>query len=68
LRGEDWQYIEWYDVDTGEIIFREYYDLANDPYQMTNLLRDGIDGNEPMVHQLHDQLTAARTCVGSACP
>ena len=68
LRGEDWQYVEWYDADTGDIIFREYYDLASDPYQMTNLLRDGIDGNEPIVKRLHDRLAADRTCVGTACP
>jgi len=68
LRGEDWQYIEWYDVDTGKIIWREYYDLVSDPYQLTNVLRDGVTGNEPRTRPLHDRLLAARACVGTACP
>jgi arylsulfatase A-like enzyme len=68
LRGETWQYIEWYDPDTGDLQFREYYDLVNDPFQLTNLLHDGDDTNDPAVAPLHDALTAARTCVGSSCP
>jgi arylsulfatase A-like enzyme len=68
LRGETWQYIEWYDPDTGDLQFREYYDLVNDPFQLVNLLRDGDDTNNPAVAPLHAELTAARTCVGDTCP
>jgi arylsulfatase A-like enzyme len=68
IRGEDWQYVEWYDITTGDISFREYYDLVNDPYQLVNLLRDGDDTNDPDVVQLHQSLLEARTCVGDACP
>jgi arylsulfatase A-like enzyme len=68
LRGRDWQYVEWYDVTTGAITFREYYDLATDPYQLVNLLADGNQANDPDVSTLHDRLTAARSCVGAACP
>ena len=68
LRGETWQYIEWYDIDTGELVFQEYYDLAADPYQLTNLLNDGIAANDPDVTPLHDRLAVARTCSGLTCP
>ena len=68
IRGEDWQYIEWYDITTGDITFREYYDLVNDPYQLVNVLRDGDDTNDPPVAQLHQSLLDARSCVGDACP
>jgi arylsulfatase A-like enzyme len=61
------QYTEYYDED-GSISFREYYDLRNDPWQLTNLLHDGEDGNEPDVAALHDRLTTDRACAGSACP
>lgn len=47
----DYQYIEHYDLSlhegvldgTGKIVYREYYDLRRDPYQLTNLLHDVPD-------------------------
>jgi hypothetical protein len=42
----------------------EYYDLANDPYQLNNLVASGYD----VPDSLRAELAAARTCVGSACP
>lgn len=68
LRTTTWQYVEWYDIETGAITFREYYDLAADPYQLQNLLRDGDSTNDPAVRPLHTQLAAARTCSGTDCP
>ncbi len=68
IRGQTWQYVEWYDIETGQITFREYYDLAADPYQLVNLLRDGDETNDPRVAPLHERLTAARSCVGETCP
>lgn len=65
--GRDWQYTEWYD-DAGAITFREYYDLAADPYQLTNLLADGVSGNEPELGPLHTQLVTDHHCEGRACP
>lgn len=62
-----YQYTEYYD-DAGEIVFREYYDLVHDRWQLVNLLHDGDPGNDPDVGPLHDQLTADRSCVGGACP
>ena len=68
IRGETWQYVEWYSIETGNITFREYYDLAADPYQLVNLLRDGDETNDPVVRPLHNRLADARICSGDACP
>jgi arylsulfatase A-like enzyme len=68
LRGPDYQYAEYYTPDGG-IIFREYYDLAADPWQLRNLYGDADPSNDPVEGpQLHDALTDARSCVGAACP
>ncbi len=67
LHGKRYQYTEYYSED-GTIQFREYYDLARDPWQLDNLLHDGDAGNDPDVRGLHDQLMADRSCVGTACP
>jgi arylsulfatase A-like enzyme len=63
-----YQYTEWYDVNTGAITFREYYDVVNDPWQLQNLLGDATTGNDPDVASLHAQLAADRACSGTACP
>ena len=66
IRSRDIQYIEYYDV-TGEVMFRELYDLIRDEWQLTNLLeieRDtGID-----VTALRDRLQSYRRCSGRDCP
>ena len=62
-----YQYTEYYD-EAGEIVFREYYDLVHDRWQLVNLLHDGRPGNDPDIGPLHDRLTADRSCVGTACP
>lgn len=62
------QYTEYYEADGTTIRFREYYDLQNDPYQLTNLYLDGNPANDPDARWMHDRLTADRTCVGTACP
>ncbi len=67
LDAVDYQYTEYYD-EAGEIVFREYYDLVHDRWQLVNLLHDGRPGNDPDVGPLHDRLTADRSCVGTACP
>jgi arylsulfatase A-like enzyme len=68
LRGASYQYTEYY-AENGAIIFREYYDLANDPWQLDNAYGDADPANDPPNgEQLHDELTNARSCVGTACP
>jgi len=67
LRTGAYQYIEYYD-SAGAIIFREYYDLAADPWQNVNVLRDGDPTNNVDTARLSDLLAKYRTCRGSACP
>ena len=70
LRARDYQYIEHYNSD-GEVAFREYYDLVEDPWQLVNLLGDGDTGNDPDEATLADlakELVKARRCKGDACP
>lgn len=65
------QYTEYYDDITGQIFDREYYDLSSDPWQLTNLLKDGNPGNDPApaeLNALSAQLAADKVCSGSSCP
>lgn len=59
-------YVE-YTVDD-EVIFREYYDLTADPYELQNLLGDADPSNDPDVRELARRLEEARDCEGSSCP
>jgi arylsulfatase A-like enzyme len=67
LRGVDYQYVEYYNR-AGNVTFREYYDLANDPWELTNLLHDRDKSNDPGIGALERDLTADRTCSGTGCP
>jgi arylsulfatase A-like enzyme len=69
IRTATYQYIENYDqpaLNGGT--FREYYDLTNDPWMLTNLYRDGNPGNDPAIGPLSSALAADRQCAGAACP
>lgn len=68
-------YIEYPDDATGEIVFREYYDLVSDPYQLENLLGDADPSNDPPadeVAMLSNQIARDARCRGTegpdACP
>jgi arylsulfatase A-like enzyme len=70
LWTKDLEYAEYYEgVDP---VFREYYDLDEDPWQLRNLLGDPNPGNDPPTASLAAQLLADRRCRGtsgpSACP
>lgn len=67
VRARKHQYVEYYDSD-GTVVFREYYDLRRDRWQLTNLLQDGVPGNAPDTSSLARQLAADRRCAGDACP
>lgn len=63
-----WQYTEYYDR-TGAMYDREYYDLVADPWQLTNVLRDGKPANDPALGPLAQALANQRRCAGTAdCP
>ncbi|MFD7557190.1 MULTISPECIES: sulfatase [unclassified Streptomyces] len=53
--AKDKQYVEYYDLHTdatgavsgtGQVTFREYYDLVSDPYQLRNLLHQATPAQE----------------------
>ncbi|MDQ4144861.1 MAG: sulfatase [Actinomycetota bacterium] len=68
LRDHDYQYIEYYDEE-GEVTFKEYYDLEQDPWQLNNLLGDDDPSNDPLnAPLLHDQLSSDRSCADETCP
>jgi arylsulfatase A-like enzyme len=71
----EYQYVEYYDDATGAVSFREYYDLVNDPFQLTNLLGDADPLNDPPLDEqskLSLRLSRDRACAGTegpaACP
>jgi len=59
-------YVEYLD-DAGQLRTREYYDLRDDPYQLVNVLRDGIRNNDPDISTLHRRLRRLSSCAGSEC-
>jgi arylsulfatase A-like enzyme len=68
-RTRTYQYVENYDQpELNGGTFREYYDLVNDPWMLTNLYQDGNPSNDPPIEPLSTTLTADRQCSGTACP
>ena len=66
-RTHEFQYTEYY--DNGKRIFREYYDLRRDPWQLRNRLGDDTKSNDPpTLRLLSKQLEADRRCSGASCP
>jgi arylsulfatase A-like enzyme len=74
-RTDGYHYIEYYDgpdFATARVVFREYYDLVHDPWELRNLLHDGDPGNDPDVTTVAAQLHRDSACAGTtgptACP
>lgn len=67
LRTVDYQYIEYYNA-SGTVIYREYYDLANDPYQLENLLGNANVLDDPQWIPISNDLEQMRDCSGATCP
>jgi arylsulfatase A-like enzyme len=68
-RTRTYQYVENYDQpELSSGTFREYYDLVNDPWMLTNLYQDGNPNNDPPFEPLSVQLAADRQCAGPTCP
>jgi arylsulfatase A-like enzyme len=68
LRGPAWQYLEYYADDNTTVDYVEYYDLAADPYQLSNVLADADPANDPDTAALSARLAQARSCAGANCP
>jgi arylsulfatase A-like enzyme len=71
ILGDDYQYVEYYARNLRRIIFREYYDLANDPWQLENLLAEPDAAGSPDRATLRDlsrHLNELRGCRGQTCP
>jgi arylsulfatase A-like enzyme len=69
LRTRRMQYIEYFDSE-GNRTFREYYNLRRDPWQRSNLLRDGSNRSGPgrkRLRALHQRLEATAHCSGTGC-
>lgn len=64
IRTPSYQYIEYFKKDEVSIAFREYYDLAVDPSQLTNRFGDASPRNDPFEGPLHQELMDARRCGG----
>ena len=68
LRTQREQYTEYYDSDSHTVLFREYYDLLEDPWQLENTLSDLDAGIDPDIARLSALLDRYRGCNGSSCP
>ena len=68
VRTERAQYVEYYNDDFSKIVFREYYRLRRDPWELRNLLHDGVRSNDPDTGRLHAWITQYRGCSGTSCP
>jgi arylsulfatase A-like enzyme len=64
IRTPSYQYTEYYENDAHTVEFREYYQIAVDPWQLTNLYNDGNPKNDPYIGSLHRELAKARACRG----
>jgi arylsulfatase A-like enzyme len=69
IRTTAFRYAEFYDnANPANVTFREYYNLQADPYELVNLLADGVPSNDPDTAALSQTLRTTRQCVGSGCP
>jgi arylsulfatase A-like enzyme len=71
LRSSRSLYVEYLQDDRADVVFREYYRLRSDPWEVSNVLRDGNPSNNPSqtrLGRLHDRLVELSTCDSSECP
>jgi arylsulfatase A-like enzyme len=61
-------YVEYYEPDGESVIFREHYDLSEDPSQLRNTLADDDPANDAGVGALQTRLREVRDCAGAGCP
>jgi arylsulfatase A-like enzyme len=68
FRSRNEAYVEYYLADGLTPTFREYYSLAEDPWQLENLLGNGDPDDDPQFQELSRQLDEDRRCSGNDCP
>jgi arylsulfatase A-like enzyme len=66
LRTRSYQYTEYY--QGANVVFREYYNLKTDPWELNNVLADGDPKNDGHAGRAATLLHRARTCKGATCP
>jgi N-acetylglucosamine-6-sulfatase len=69
VRTSTVKYIQTYNT-SGAVTFREYYNLATDPEELTNLLGDKNTANDPPASQvtaLTARLNSLASCAGASC-
>ena len=62
---DDYRYAEYYRNGSYDLLFREYYDLNHDPWELTNVV-SALDSAR--VGELSATLEQYGTCRGRACP
>jgi arylsulfatase A-like enzyme len=72
-RSTGYLYVEYYAPDRLVPVYREYYDLVADPWELRNLLGDTDPTNDPpdaaeLSLQLHEDVVCAGAAGPSACP
>ena len=70
-RTGTYHYVEYYDgpdFGSAKVVFREYYDLVHDPWELRNILHDGTAANDPDTAVLAEQLRRDSVCAGTAGP
>jgi arylsulfatase A-like enzyme len=63
-----YEYVEYRDPASQKVIFREYYNLAKDPFQLTNLMQHPSAALKRKVTAISASLTTLSTCAQATCP
>jgi arylsulfatase A-like enzyme len=66
IRTRSYEYTEYYKGSS--VVFREYYNLSTDPFELENVLADANPGNDVDTSALSARLARAERCSGASCP
>jgi arylsulfatase A-like enzyme len=61
-------YIQYYDAERARVIYREYYRLDSDPWELRNVFHDGDPSNNAKTRWLRDLIRRYKACSGATCP
>ena len=65
LRTPNFRYAEYYEAGSFDLLFREYYDLVADPWELDNIAPSLDDARRS---SLSARLAELGSCTGRACP